>query len=378
MHKAGYEGYYDRDWEWVSTKRNIHKTPNIREMQFLDSIYTLNQIPPDLIKELETELDSEINSSHCRFMLYDSAHEKFLAFFLCNSTDNWYKNVITGGENKKGGVFIIYSEYDPPPPLQEYIGYSVWGMRYQNNWYYTNDEYVEFNSPDSADPLNKYILYQFYARKMINPEFRIDWDTGNFQMFKFDWTKTFYNNVPEVVGWDRGRHYYRLKKLVQNQAVSIVKENFDAIHNLNPTIYSQPDSCYYTKDHKYFHEDIQTSTLLNTVVYTFSADTILFPFVYSDISDTSYVSFLVYIREKDSYRLYLWKKEPPGQMPHVNDYLKTLGIDKNYDSDQFAHNILRKYQIEGMVEDVAFNQQFWTNDVFYKENNSYKYLTQIY
>ena len=180
--KMGYEGYFDKHGEWVSTPSYIK--PSL----YQDSVFqaSFNEIPLNILSPYEAEMDSTLFAQHCFKFIHNKDTSKFLALFLVMSEDDLYDNrsphmrtVRSYGITKD--IFSIADE-----DTLDCGGYPVWGIKINGVWNYWRDNYYScytFNAHSPAHArqfVEGYILNKdtYFFKYFLTENQNEFWETG--------------------------------------------------------------------------------------------------------------------------------------------------------------------------------------------------------
>src|SRR3989337_908437 len=117
------------------------------DQQWTDLQSQYNSIPTDRLKIIERELDSTISAIDCYKFIHNSDTTKFIAFFIMRKDNPKFDRLVHFGRT-------VHSHYSPSVKDSIlYLSYTLWGMKFEENWYYHKEREYEFW--DKTDKLAK-------------------------------------------------------------------------------------------------------------------------------------------------------------------------------------------------------------------------------
>jgi hypothetical protein len=340
--KEGAEGHFDRNWQWVNTP---HKTlPTDEQWNNLQTQY--NIVPREFIAAAETELDEEISSKDCYKYLYNSDSTRFLAFFIQKKRDPTYEKLTRFGQ-----TVHLHNRASDTDSI-EFYGYVLWGMNYNNNWYYHKDRENEFWSKNTKEAQLDFVHYilsriDFFLNFRKNNE--VFWENGGrTEVFKVLPNNNSYleefTGYPEIVGWHKvskvGRQKQILNEQIEKMACKIEDDLWDTLHKSDSsTFHSRYKSKYSGK-----------SCL---VLYNSERNNILLPILYYDNHSNPWVTYFFVKINPEETSIYSWTKFPTKQITRESG---SESLEIVYDIRNFIEN-----WNWGTVNLIS-NEHFWTEN----------------
>lgn len=341
----GYTGEWDPYYCQELYSKPIYPTDDQRN--FIETNY--NSIPMELLKLAEKDLDSTIWASKCYKFIPSPDSTKFLAFFVGSGH--------IGSHSKKyGSSTILHNNIYPSLPT--FRGYVLWGMQYEEYWYFDKGSTYTFSDSvlekAKADFLYYTLQDQHFFKDFLTPSHNF-WNRGGggvqfLPLRPENYLSVYgecYAGLPVIVA--NGKKAYRWK--TKDVCLAWFDENIANIMEYDSLLFS-----YYDPNSHYnrLHIDLISVEL----------DKLLMSFQHKDHTESRWVSFLYFQLENDSIEnVYLWNK--------------SFSIPKNV----YVGALIPFYEefIPGWnyVTEVHCDSSFWAQHVELKENGGYKYLKSL-
>jgi hypothetical protein len=323
---------------WIAEEASLEQ----RRKEVLIKNYFNKPFDKSILRKIIPSSDSSINIDISFQAIFNSDSTKFISFFLDKVTDSSTLAQVRLGVPDFADELVTYS-------------YVVYGVRYNNKWYYSDRNYGTLVAPEQTldgrrkDLLNKLQSYQygFFKEQSIEPDPEF-WETNLFGIvgapgaYRFPDKSEELNNAPYkglyvVVAQQFRQERRNAEKLVEE---GLSKKYIDPlIHNLRINV----------ADPGYFF------------IYPIDMSTILVP-ITENIGKSLYkVRYYVLIPDgKNNYEIYEWtyfNHSPPQSHSYglVNDEVGKL-----------TH-------WNAVVETIE-DKSFWNNYVLLKDGTAYKYL----
>lgn len=269
--------------------------------QWIDVVTQYKFIPADKLSNIEMELDSTISANDCYKYIYNKDTSKFIAFFIMRIDKPKLDRLTHFGRT----VHRHYQPSDKDSVL--YISYILWGMRYEQNWYYDKDREYEFW--DITDSLAKVdylftILEEIEYFKYKNPE-KFWKDGGRTDRFKRlpagnSYLKE-YIGLPELVGWHTVFQIRRkndlLNEKIEKTACRIDEDLWNSLHLSDSSTFHR----------RYIGKYSGKSCL---IFYNPERNKILIPILYFDNQSQPWLTYYYSTISSTDNTLYQWLKFP--------------------------------------------------------------------
>ena len=302
-----------------------------------------NSIPTQWLRSIETELDSTISSDDCYKFMYNSDTTKFIAFFIMRRGNPKFNRLTHFGQ-----VVTEYSaRLDEDSIL--FLGYILWGMNYENNWYYDKDYETEFGDKSDDAAKNDFLFYSLSDIGFLKKTKTFWKNGGEKHIFGILSKSTSYMEeyigLPEIVGWHKTFQKYRQSELLNEKieliACSIEDNLWDKLHRVDSITF-----------HTRYHSKYLISNCL--VLYNSDRTNILLPILYYDNNVHPWVSYYYLKINATDTLLYMWTKFPT----------KKIDRKPGDESLEIIYDIrtLMKNWSWGTVNMIS-NKKFW-NDNF--------------
>ncbi len=314
------------------------------EKQWTDLQSQFKAIPTDKLKIIEKELDSTISTTDCYKFIHNADTTKFIAFFVMRKDNPKFDRLIHFGRS----VHRHYRPSDNDSIL--FLSYVLWGMKYEQNWYYNKDREDEFwdrTDKSAKDDFLYYVLDDIEFFKKENSE--SFWETGGatnkFRILPKDvsYLKE-YVGLPEIVGWHKTFQARRQKDLlnekIEKVACSIQNDLWNTLHRSDSEVFHSRYISKYSGD----------SCL---ILYNSSRDKILLPVIYYDRKSQPWLTYYFLKINSANTTLYKWTKFSTKK---INRKPGDESLEIVYDIRTFIEN-----WNWGTV-DMISNENFWANN----------------
>lgn len=275
------------------------------DKQWTDLSGQHNSVPTSWLMKIEIELDSTISATDCYKFIYNTDSTKFIAFFIMHKDDPKFDRLIHFGRT-------VHWHYRPSDENSlEFLSYILWGMKYEQNWYYHKDYEDEFwNKSENSGKSDFlfYVLSDIGFLKATNPE--SFWKQGGkTKIFRVipensSYLKE-YVGLPEIVGWHKTFQKRRQNDLLneKTEIAACLLESilWDRLHQADSNVF-----------HKRYISKYSGKSCL--ILYNSDRNQILLPFLYYDNNKQPWVSYYFIKISNSDTTLYQWKKFPPKQI----------------------------------------------------------------
>lgn len=343
--KHGAEGYYDKNWEWVNTyKYDLPDTTNWK--LFLNSY---NDIPQERISIVVEQLDSTIVFDHCFKFISNSTEDKFVALFSAN------ENTTTRKEKLKGGSSVSWSDKTNKDTIS-YIGYAVYGVLHDNNWYY-NKEAIHHFYNTNIDAARKEFILRLLGRDRFfkfwnQTNFAEYWTQGEFEIVDSTGVLGIYQGYPITAAWMKVSEKGRLREELRD-IISIAEIRF--------TRFIINSSDQKVKKISQNHRNI--------FLTNWERNLVLFQLYTIDGNNIQWMHTILYDVEQEE--LFFLKdssqKKPTEFKDTATTFVENLELIFNLEIP------INKWEIP---EEQIFEEKFWSA-LFEKENGKHKFLIHI-
>jgi hypothetical protein len=278
-----------------------------------------NSIPRSELEIMEQQLDSTISAADAYGFLHNEDSTKFLSLFLMRKDDDKLKRLNRFGR--------IVERYHPPSASDsvEYLGYQVWGMYYDQNWYYLKTKETEFWDTSLKSAKDNFLFYslsevEFLSRKNEERFWR---NGGNTDLFKAPSKRNVVENegseLPElIVRQMRGQDFRRktiLNDQLENQVCAMVDQIWTELH--------QTDSLNYHSRYRSIHSGRTCFLLYNT-----ERSKVLLPVIHYDAFAQAWLRYFYLDKTDSGWTLHEWTLFPPKKLESAS---KDLSIHVVYD-----------------------------------------------
>lgn len=289
LHASGQENFLSRPDKILPTDK-----------QWTELQSKFNSIPIDRLKFIEKELDSIISATDCYKFIHNADTTKFLAIFVQRKDNPSYSRLTHFGQ-------VVHRHYQPSGnnPINFYA-YILWGMKYENQWYYNKHLENEFWDKDiKAAQLNFlfFILRDVGFLKTKDEKFWLS--GGDYKHFKILPKNNFYleeyAGLPEIVGWHMvsqgGRQKQLLNEKIERTACAIEDELWNSLHR---------------SDSVAFHTRYKSRYSGNSCLVLYNSDRskILLPILYYDSKSNPWLTYYFLKITSTDTVLYHWTKFP--------------------------------------------------------------------
>jgi hypothetical protein len=140
--------------------RKEKELPTSKEWQDLKIKH--NYLPIAVLKTLEKELDSIISREDCFKFIHNPDTTKFVAFFLNERNDKAHSRLTHFGQ-------VVHRHYRASDNDSiEFYGYVIWGMKYEQDWYYDKDRESEFWDKTLSIAKDNFLFYVLDEAEYFN------------------------------------------------------------------------------------------------------------------------------------------------------------------------------------------------------------------
>lgn len=360
----------------LKLKRQIEKD---RNSVLINNYYP--KTPNNFILPKILDSDNSINKQTFYQGFMNKGNDKFIAFFAENSTGKDLKEF----NDKYGDKNITMGEdfFTNPPNMYCFI---VYGIKYNDKWYYKKDEIVHFKSTDFEQGKLEYFVnlknWNFFE-KNSNKESDEFWETNFFTKIQ-DLTKDpDWENYGETI-WkyeeEENRDYIGQYKLIadqlKNEKLAFIEKNRvkteDEITLENHKTYR--DKLKSEIFLPLFEElKLQDSIIYNqynlhnkylTLIFPSDNSTVLCIISFTNSSNISYLKYFV-INTENNNEVYLWT------------YFKETPLEQSdFYGEEIVGNMnkITKWDYSYKTLD---DKNFWEKYIFLKNGVNYKYLKKI-
>ena len=314
------------------------------DKQWTDLQSQYNNIPTDKLRIIEKDLDSTISASDCYKFIHNADSTKFIAFFIMRKDNPKFDRLIHFGRT-------VHSHYRPSDKDSiEYLSYTLWGMKYEENWYYDKEREYEFWDKTDKDAKVDYlfsILHDIGFLKNKTPE--LFWKTGGktnrFRILpEGNSYLTEYAGQPEIVGFHKIFQIRRQKDLlnenIEMTSCAIEDDLWNTLH--------QSDSLAF---HKRYKSKYSGKSCL--VLYNSDRNKILLPIIYYDNKSQPWLTYYLIKNNFGETTIYKWTKIPTKK---INRKSGDESLEIVYDIRTFIEN-----WNWGTVN-LINNENFWNNN----------------
>jgi hypothetical protein len=324
------------------------------DKQWTDLQLQYNSIPIDRLKLIERDLDSTISATDCYKFLYNTDSTKFIAFFIMHKDNPKFDRLIHFGRS----VHIHYRPSDNDS--FSFLSYILWGMKYENNWYYHKDYEDEFWDKSSKSAKEDFVFFVlndigYLKTKNIDNFWEKGGETNQFNiLLKSDSYLNEYAGLPEIVGWHKTFQIRRQKDLLNEKTEKITCAIQDDLWN---TLHQSDSIAFHTR-YKSKYSGKSCLTLYNS-----DRSKVLLPLLYYDSkSNPRLTYYFAKINSADTL-VYKWTKFPTKK---INRKPGNESLEIVYDIRTFIEN-----WNWGTVNMIS-NESFWTGNFSHKDLEQWK------
>lgn len=325
-----------------------------------------------LVKNIISPLDSNINIDIVYQALFSTDKSKFVAFFLEQVSAQDFKTL---KDNKKDKNVNIISSKDIKDEgflddIPKTYGYIVKGLKYKDKWYYEKSNVTYFEAKTLNDGQQKFFnnLQQWNFFKENSTEFSPDfWETKLFEKVPDltkdpDWEK--YGESIWKTDEINNRPYIGLYEMVADQ---LRKESEEFASKKEKEIidkYITPLADKLKSQNSYEIVSIKQMSKDFLLVYPTDLKAILCPIKVKEKGKDMFIRYFVLLPHDNNYKIYEWTYLNPtnfknSQMgPSFMDQINTLTV-WNFSFDKLD------------------DSKFWSEYVLLKSGDTYKYLTEV-
>jgi hypothetical protein len=316
--------------------------PSDQKWADLQSQY--NSIPTDKLRVVEKDLDSTISTSDCYKFLHNADSTKFIAFFIMRKANPKFDRLVHFGRTVQ--EYYRPSEKDSV----EYLSYTLWGMKYNGNWFYDKENESEFWDNTDKNAKIDYlfsILNDIGFLKIKKPE--SFWkDGGETNLYRIlpqrNSYLSEYAGQPEIVGFHKVFHLRRQKDLlnenIEKISCTIADDLWIALH--------ESDSLTFHSRYKSKHSGKSCLVLYNS-----ERSKILLPVIYYDNKSQPWLTYYFVKNSFGEMTCYRWTKIPTKKIKRETG---RESLEVVYDIRAFIENW--NWGTVNLIE----NENFWTNN----------------
>lgn len=310
------------------------------------------------IKDADTTINKQ--SFYQGFM--NDGDDKFIAFFAENSTGKDFKEF----KDKYGDRNITMSEdyFSNPPNMYCFI---VYGIKFQEKWYYKKDKIVHFKSTDFDQGKLEYFVN---LKK---------WDFFKEDSDKFSdifWETNLFAKVPDLTkdpDWDKyGESIWKTDEINNRPYIGLYEivadglkiEQSEKDKDFDKTIietYVNPYITELASKGNYEQVTLNQMSKPHLLIYPKEKNIILCPYNIKGKKENKFINYIVLIKTESGFDLYKW------------NYLKPDDFKNKANGPSFMEQIktLTDWNFSFKTLD---NSEFWTKYVLLKEDDDFKYL----
>lgn len=315
-----------------------------RDKQWTELQSQYNFIPFEKLRIIEKDLDSTISASDCYKFLHNADSTKFIAFFIMRKDNPKFARLEHFGRT-------VHEYYRPSEKDSiEHLSYTLWGMKYEENWYYRKEYEYEFWDKTDKDAKVDYlfsILDDIWFLKNKTPE--SFWENGGktnqFRILPEGRSYlTEYDGQPQIVGFHKIFQIRRQKDLlnenIEKTSCAIEDDLWNTLH--------QSDSLAFHIRYK-----SKRSGKSCLVLYNSDRSKILLPIIYYDSKSQPWLTYYFLDNSFSEPTLYKWIKIPTKK---INRKPGDESLEIVYDIRTFIEN-----WNWGTVNLIS-NENFWKNN----------------
>jgi hypothetical protein len=308
-----------------------------------------NTIPNNKLRIVEKDLDSTIFASDCYKFIHNADSTKFITFFIMRKDNPKFDRLIHFGRS----VHEHYRPSDNDSIL--FLSYVLWGMKYEQNWYYNKDREDEFWDKTDKSAKDVFLYYvlddiEFFKKKNLESFWESGGVTNEFRILPRgnSYLKE-YVGLPEIVGWHKTFQERRQRDLLNEKiekfSCSIQNDLWNTLHQSDNLVFNSRYISQYSGD----------SCL---VLYNSDRSKILLPIIYFDNKLQPWLTYYFLKINSGDTTLYKWTKIPAKK---INRKPGDESLEIVYDIRTFIEN-----WNWGTVNLIS-KENFWTNN--FKEMN---------
>ena len=336
--KRGYEGHFDKDWEWVNTNK-YYLPDSLKWEQFKGSY---NDIPDQELISIAEKLDSSISNGDCFKFIENENRDRFIALFV-RRREEIEKPIL------KYGTIHLWSDFSNVDTI-EYVGYNLVGLQYQDRWYYNKEFNYHFYNTGIEKAKEEFII-RYLGRNKFFEIWRTDnendiWYKREFEIVDSIGVLSEYFGYPEVVAWAKDRELYRIKKELKDIIPSI------------EALMLKKQNPYFTK-FDYYKPSIVIPYLTN-----WEGDCILFPVIGIDDKDNNRIGLILWNLKENSF--YWFFQSQPQKVD--------LGTYNRLTQSKFNEHVKEILGVDVYIKENSiklFNKEFWAEII---EREELKFL----
>jgi hypothetical protein len=314
------------------------------DKQWTDLQSQYNNIPTDKLRIIEKDLDSTISASDCYKFIHNADSTKFIAFFIMRKDNPKFDRLIHFGRT-------VHKHYRPSDKDSiEYLSYSLWGMKYKENWYFDKESEYEFWDKTDKAAKEDYLFsilddIGFFKKKTLESFWKDGGKTTRFRILpEANSYLTEYAGLPEIVGFHKTFQIRRQKDLlnenIEKTSCAIEDDLWNALH--------QSDSLAF---HTRYKSKYSGKSCL--VLYNSDRSKILLPIIYYDNKLQPWLTYYFLKNNFGDTTLYKWTKISTKM---INRKSGDESLEIVYDIRSFIEN-----WNWGTVNLIS-NENFWNNN----------------
>jgi hypothetical protein len=306
-------------------------------------------LPAQHLDSITVYLDSSAIGSQCYRFIPNADKTKFIAFYLTDRNSGSFLSI----KRDYGGTYRSYTWGEKKEDQTEVFAYTVTGMFYKGQWYYSVGEYVEFFADGIEEAKNIFLIRNlfetnFFVRNTSKKD-KAFWTKNVFAKNTYPYKKD-YPNTPEVVvkatlGKNVRRNHNQNKNL-ERLACEVSTGLWHHLQNLDSTRY-----------HSRYKGRYMESYCLS--LYNSKRNTVLLPIIYFNTSGKANLKYYVLKISATDTTLYDWKRIGEKE---VNREKSQEGLEVVYDIRNFINNW--GWGTVNMISDDGFwDNNFGKNDI---------------
>lgn len=301
--------------------------------------------------------DTNINIDNAYQLIMNEDKTKFVSFFLEQFNAQNFK-AFSDSKKDKSITILTNEDIMKEGDLDEVntYGYIVYGVKYNEKWYYEKNEVTYFAAASLNEGKQVYFnnlqKWDFFIKKSteINPNF---------------WSTLLFEKVPQSAASDTyWSPYIGVYEVVAKQ---MIKEKEEISRKKELAIvdqYVRPLADKLKIQNNYENITIKHMSREYLLVYPPDMHVILCPIKVKEVDKEMFIRYFVLIPQDNSYKVYEWNYLNPNNFkntqfgPSFIDQINTLTV-WNYTYHQLDDN------------------KFWNEYVLLKSGDTYKYLQEV-
>jgi len=312
-----------------------------------------NSIPIDRLNIIENELDSIVTSTDCYKFIHNADTTKFLAIFVQRKDNPTYSRLTHFGQ-------IVHRHYQPSGNNHiNFYAYILWGMKFENQWYYHKHLENEFWDKDLKTAQLDFLFYILNDIGFLKTKEERFWlYGGDYKHFKILPKKNSYleefAGLPKIVGWHKvsqgGRQKQLLNEKIERATCVIEEELWTSLH--------RSDSATF---HTRYKSKYSGKSCL--VLYNSDRSKILLPILFYDSKSNPWVTYYFLKITSTDTTVSKWTKFPTKK---INRDIGKESLEVVYDIRTFIEN-----WNWGTVNMIS-KESFWLDNFYDKDLEQWK------